>query len=82
MMRIVVPVAALFSVFWFPYSLTLFLSFVAGVFVPWFPLVLGILSDLLYYVPSVSFLPMGTVAGLILSVISLGMRSFLKTRIM
>jgi hypothetical protein len=82
MMRSVFPIAALFSLFWFPYAVTLVLSFFAGLFFPWVPLVLGIGADLLYYTSSVSSLPVASLTGAGIALLSLLVRYLLKTRIM
>ncbi len=81
MIRYVFILAALASVFLFPYPATLFLSFVAGAFFPPMPLITGILVDLYYHVPGAAVLPWGTVWGLVLSLVCVGVRRFVKARI-
>ncbi len=82
MMRFVLIALAVLSPFLFPYPVTLALSFVASLFYPPLALVVGILTDLLYYVPSVAPLPLAVLTGLALSIAAFFMQRFLKTRIM
>lgn len=81
MIRIVFSIVAFLSPFFFPFSLTLLLSFLAGLFLPVIPLIVGILVDLLYYVPDASLLPLGTLYGALLAVVSYVVRQFVKARI-
>ncbi len=81
MMRIVFSVAAFLSPFFFPFPLTLLLSAVAGFFLPAVPLLVGMLVDLLYYVPESSLLPLGTVCGVLIAAACVLVRQFVKARI-
>lgn len=81
MMRIVFSVAAFLSPFFFPFPLALILSCVAGFFLPAIPLMVGVLVDVLYYVPEASLLPLGTLSGVALAVGCSVVRQFVKARI-
>ncbi len=63
-MRLAVPVIAVLSVFWFPWSLTMVLLFAASLFVPLSGLVIGVLADVVYGASLVSGIPYGTVVGI------------------
>ncbi len=81
MIRIVLSVAALLSPFLFPYPATLLLSIAASLLFPPIGLLAGLLTDLAYFVPAASVLPVATVTGLAISVISVFVRRFFKARI-
>jgi hypothetical protein len=65
----------------FPGSLTFVLVAIASVIVPPVGLLAGVLSDALYYVPSVG-IPYATLIGLALTLGGYVVRQFIKTRIM
>lgn len=81
MMRILFSLLAIASAFLFPYPATLILSFVAGLFVPVIPLIVGILVDLYYHVPGASPLPFATLIGASVSIAAVLVRRFVKARI-
>lgn len=81
MIRAVVIGSAVIAPFLFPVFLTTALAFIAGLFVPLVPLLVGVLVDFLYSVPG-GGLPLGTIGGLLLFLLSFFVRGFLKTRIM
>lgn len=81
MIRYALTILALLSPFFFPFSATLVLAFAASVFIPPVALVVGLLSDFLYYTPGASFWPMASMWGLLLSICGLLVRRFLKARI-
>mgnify|MGYP003421979206 CR=1 FL=1 len=83
MIRVVVVVAAIFSPFLFPYPATLLFSFAASLYFPLAGVLLGVLTDLLYYVPGASAfsLPVGTISGALISGGALLVRRFVKARI-
>jgi hypothetical protein len=78
MIRAVLIAFAFLSVLWFPYPLTLALSFLAACFFPPTALLVGILADLLYWTGG---LPTATLAGLLLSGIAFFVQRFIKARI-
>ncbi len=80
-MRIVFTGLALVSAFVFPYLLTLLLSFMAGLFVPAAPLIVGVLIDLHYHAPGASAVPFATLIGAVLSIAAALVRRFIKARI-
>ncbi len=82
MMRGMVPVVALLSLFIFPWQVSLVCVFVAALFVPPAGLALGIIADLVYYTPGSAFVPYFSVFGLASFGISLLVQRFVKTRIM
>ncbi len=82
MMRIGSVAVAFISLFVFPWPVSFALILVASVFMPLAGVTLGILSDLLYFVPGSAFVPYGSLFGLVCTVGSLLMQRFVKTRIM
>ncbi|MCI0597608.1 hypothetical protein L0Y34_00825 [Candidatus Parcubacteria bacterium] len=82
MIKTILIVAALLSVFWFPYPMTLILSFAASFFFPPVAFVVGLLSDLVYFVPGAYPVPLGVSLGLGLSLLAFVMRNVVRTRIM
>lgn len=83
MIRAVLALGAFLSVFLFPYPLTALLSFVASLYLPGVALLVGILVDLLYYVPEAApyGLPAASLFGLFLSLVALVVRRFVRARI-
>lgn len=81
MIRIVFIFFAFLSPFFFPFPATLILAFCASIFLPPVGILVGLLTDVLYYTPAVSTLPIATLAGAGISVIAFFVRRFLKTRI-
>ncbi len=81
MIRGIVIAFAVLSLVAFPYPLTVVLSFAASLFVPWLALLLGLLADALYYAPGAT-LPYATVLGLILTLLAVFVRRFVRERIM
>lgn len=78
--RIAFIVIAILAVFWFPWPLTILCIFAAGLVFPPAAFAIGILADLLYY-PGHGFL-WGSAWGLVLMLLALAVRHFVKTRIM
>jgi len=74
--------AVFFSPFFFPYPFTLVLSFAASLFVPFVGILIGILTDVLYFVPHVDHIPLASLLGALVSVVAFFVRRFLKARIM
>lgn len=85
-MRVVLTLAAVASLFLFPYPMTLVLSAMASLYVPWAGLSVGVLADLLYFVPlspenpGISF-PLASLTGALISLIALFVRRFVRERI-
>ncbi len=82
MTRVVLVIAAFLSPFLFPYPATIILSFAAGLVLPPVPLLVGAITDALYFTPGVASFPIASVTGLVLSVAAFFMQRFLKARIM
>lgn len=82
MMRFVLPVLALISLFWFPWVCTLVFMFAASMFLPLSGLVIGILADSIYGASITSGIPYGTLAGIIAFVCGVAFQRFGKARIM
>lgn len=78
--RITVTALALLSLFWLPWTVTLVCLFLAGLAFPPSAFALGVVADLLYYPGHGIFL--GTLWGLILGLVAVAVRHFVKTRIM
>jgi hypothetical protein len=81
MIRGVFITAAVLSPFFFPFPATLVLAACASVFFPPIALAVGLLTDLLYYTPTASMVPVATLAGLLISIMVVFVRRFLKARI-
>jgi len=79
--RFILISGALLSPFLFPYPFTLFLSFVASVFVPWLALIIGLTQDALFMVPHEGRIPTATLLGATASLLALVVRRFVKARI-
>ncbi|MDB5195355.1 MAG: hypothetical protein JWO84_539 [Parcubacteria group bacterium] len=73
-------ILALVSPLVFPAALTLVVVLIASVLVPPVGLLAGVLTDALYWTPSVS-VPYATIAGLCASVLGYAVHQFIKTRI-
>lgn len=80
-MRYVFLALALLSIFFFPYPLTVLLSFVASLYVPIAGLLIGILADLVYYTPHASSLPLATMYGAAASLLAYILRRFVRARL-
>ncbi len=78
--RASVIILACISPFIFPSIITTLLAFGAALVFPPLAILLGILMDLLYE-PS-NYWPVASIVGVILCVLALLVRSFVKTRIM
>jgi hypothetical protein len=80
-LRFILISSAFLSVFFFPYPFTLFLSFIASVFVPWVAFIIGITQDALFMVPHEGRIPTATLLGAVASITALVVRRFVKARI-
>lgn len=78
-LRVVLAVAAVLSVFLFPWPLTILLTLIAGFFWPPIALAVGILYEL-FYAPGTT-LPWALIIGVIGTIILLFVQEFVKTRI-
>ncbi len=81
MIRSVLIIAAVLSPLWFPYPLTLVLSFAASLVLPGAGLFVGIFTDVLYFNPQVSMIPVASVTGAAISLGAVLVRRFVKARI-
>lgn len=82
MIRIATFAIAFVSLFVFPWPVSYALILLASIFLPLAGVALGILLDLVYFVPGSAFVPYGSLFGLLCTVFSLLMQRFVKTRIM
>ena len=78
--RVLLCIIAFASPFFFPWPFVLVLGSIASYFYPWVGVVLGSTEDLLY-APSLQY-HNGFFVGLLVSGTMLGVRHFVKTRIM
>lgn len=78
--RTAIVILATFSPFVFPWQLTLFLGFCAGLIFPPLALFMGFLTDILYFAGN--GWPMGTAIGLLGYGICTFVRYIVRTRIM
>jgi hypothetical protein len=78
--QIGILVLATLAPFFFPTGLTATLAFLSALIFPPMALVLGILMDLLY-LPGNSW-PLATLAGAVVCLFAIAVRSFVKARIM
>jgi hypothetical protein len=81
MTRVALISIALLSPFFFPVPFTLILGFAAGLIFPPLVLLVGILIDTLFYVPSTG-LPFGILFGFCGFVVTFFVRRIVQTRIM
>lgn len=79
MVRIIVIGTAFLSVFFFPYAITSILSGIASLYFPPTAILVGVLTDLLYYMPP--GIPSASLAGIALSGTAFLVRRFIKARI-
>jgi len=79
--RAVFILAAIASPFLFPYPVTVILSFMASMFVPYVAFAIGMLTDAIYLVPQGETLPLATMIGLGVSLFAFLVRRFIKARI-
>jgi len=80
MMRIATFAIAFVSLFVFPWPVSYALILLASIFLPLAGVALGILLDLVYFVPGSAFVPYGSLFGLLCTVLSLLVQRFVKTR--
>jgi hypothetical protein len=82
MIRIATFAIAFVSLFIFPWPVSFVAIALASIFLPFAGVALGVLADLIYFVPGSAFLPYASLFGLFCTVLSLLMQRFVKTRIM
>ncbi|MDB5265120.1 MAG: hypothetical protein JWN64_691 [Parcubacteria group bacterium] len=82
MLRVSLIAFALLSAFFFPWPVTLIVTLVASYFMPPVALGIGVLCDLLYFVPGPGQYPMATILGVVGLVFMFLVQGFVKTRIM
>lgn len=80
-LRALLGLLALLSIFLFPWPLTIAVVLFASFFMPPVSLIAGILSDTLYLAPHAAAFPYATILGIIGFLIALGVHQFVKTRI-
>ena len=81
MMRRVLVLGAFLSALWFPWPLTVCVAIGVSLLEPLVPLAIGLLLDILYFVPPVSVFPHFTVWGAAVTMIAFFVHSRLKTSI-
>ncbi len=74
-------ILALSAPLMFPAAAAFSIVCIASVFVPPLGLLVGVLTDALYYTPSVS-IPYATLVGLLVSLLGYAVHHIIKTRIM
>ncbi len=82
MIGVLLVVAALIAPFFFPLWFSAALAGAAAFVSPFAPLATGLVLDALYYGNSASFVPLYTIIGLAVSLLSYGVRRFIQTSIM
>lgn len=80
-MRAMPALLALIALFVFPWQVALVGVFLAALFIPTAGVALGVLADIVYYVPGAAFLPYFSLLGLVATVLALLVQRFVKTRI-
>ena len=81
MMRGALIVSTLVSVIFFPWPFTVLLAFAAAFTEPLMPLAAGLFADTLYYAPLGHVVPLATLAGAVVTLMALFVRSQLRTGI-
>ncbi|MEK7079724.1 MAG: hypothetical protein AAB901_00350 [Patescibacteria group bacterium] len=82
MLRIALIILTFVAPFFFPWQITLIIVLGAAFFVPILGLFAGVLTDVLYYVPSAAPMPVATIIGVFIFLLGLVVQEFVKTRIM
>ena len=81
MMRAMPTILALIALFVFPWQVSFVAVFIAALFMPVAGIALGIIGDIVYYVPGASFVPYFTLLGALVTAVSILVHRFVKTRI-
>ena len=82
MIRTLLPLTALLSLFFFPYPLSALLILASAIMLPVSGIVLGVAADVLYFSPGAAFMPLWSLGGIFATVLALLVQRFVKTRIM
>lgn len=82
MIRYLVLGVTFLSLFWLPWPFTVFLMFLASVFVPLAGIVFGVLLEVLYAPVGFIGVPIGVLWGALASLAGFGLSRFIATRIM
>lgn len=80
-MRIVIPLLAGISLLILPWPIAALLMLPAAYVLPVAGLLLGVLADLLYFVPGAALVPLFSLYGLAIGVGAIFVRRFMKARI-
>jgi hypothetical protein len=80
-LRLVVVLAALASIFMLPWPVTAALILAAGFFVPPASLALGVVADLAYFSPGAALFPYFSLYGAACTLVAVLVHRFVKTRI-
>lgn len=81
MMRVMPTVIALIALFVFPWQVALALVVFAALAMPAAGVALGVIADIVYYVPGAAFMPYFSLFGVVATVVSILVHRFVKTRI-
>ena len=81
MMRAMPTILALMALFVFPWQVSLVAVFAASLFMPAAGIALGVIADIVYYIPGAPFIPYFTLFGLAATGSALLVHRFVKTRI-
>lgn len=81
MMRAMPTILALIALFVFPWQVSMVALFVAALFMPAAGIALGVIADIVYYVPGAFFVPYFTLFGAGATIASVLVHRFVKTRI-
>lgn len=79
MMRRLGTLFIFFSALFFPWPLTACLALAISLFEPWVPVAVGLFVDTLFYVPHGASIPLYTLSGALVTIVSFFVRSRLKT---
>lgn len=82
MTRALAGLAALLSLFIFPWQVSAVIILAAALLFPPAGIGLGLIADLVYWIPGVAFLPYFSLFGIVCTGLSLLVHRFVKTRIM
>ncbi len=81
-MRAMAAVLALIALFVFPWQVAVLAIIGSALLMPLSGLALGVIADIVYYVPGSSFMPLFSLYGLAATALVLLVQRFVKTRIM
>lgn len=81
MMRSMAVILALIALFVFPWQVSLLAILGAALFVPAAGIALGVIADLVYFMPGAAFMPYFSLFGAGATIVALLVHRFVKTRI-